>query len=172
MSGQPLLSVRDLHVSFHTQDGVVKAVDGVSFDVHPGQTIGIVGESGSGKSVTANALMRLNFGQRVETTGSVVFDGIELSTLKDEEMRLHRGRDIAMVFQDPLSALNPFYKVGEQIGEAYLVHHPDASKSQVREVVLASESRNSRTDQTVRFVSARIQRRHAPTHRYRHGTGQ
>ena len=138
MSGQPLLSVRDLHVSFHTQDGVVKAVDGVSFDVHPGQTIGIVGESGSGKSVTANALMRLNFGQRVETTGSVVFDGIELSTLKDEEMRLHRGRDIAMVFQDPLSALNPFYKVGEQIGEAYLVHHPDASKSQVREVVLDS----------------------------------
>lgn len=138
MSTQPLLSVRDLHVSFHTQDGVVKAVDGVSFDVHAGQTIGIVGESGSGKSVTANALMRLNFGQRVETTGSVKFDGIELSTLKDEEMRRHRGRDIAMVFQDPLSALNPFYKVGEQIGEAYLVHHPDAPKSQVREIVLDS----------------------------------
>jgi peptide/nickel transport system ATP-binding protein len=138
MTTGPLLSVCDLRVSFHTQDGIVKAVDGVSFDVHPGQTIGIVGESGSGKSVTANALMRLNFGQRVETSGSVVFDGVELSTLKDEEMRRHRGRDIAMVFQDPLSALNPFYKVGEQIGEAFLVHHPDASKAQVREIVLDS----------------------------------
>ena len=136
MSGNALLSVRDLRVSFHTQDGIVKAVDGVSFDVFAGETIGIVGESGSGKSVTANALMRLNFGQRVETSGSIVFDGEELSTLKDEEMRRHRGRDIAMVFQDPLSALNPFYKVGEQIGEAYLVHHPSATKAQVREIVI------------------------------------
>ncbi|MEY2627127.1 MAG: hypothetical protein RJB08_886 [Actinomycetota bacterium] len=136
MSGNALLSVRDLRVSFHTQDGIVKAVDGVSFDVFAGETIGIVGESGSGKSVTANALMRLNFGQRVETSGSIIFDGEELSTLKDEEMRRHRGRDIAMVFQDPLSALNPFYKVGEQIGEAYLVHHPSATKAQVREIVI------------------------------------
>ena len=136
MSDNALLSVRDLRVSFHTQDGIVKAVDGVSFDVFAGETIGIVGESGSGKSVTANALMRLNFGQRVETSGSIIFDGEELSTLKDEEMRRHRGRDIAMVFQDPLSALNPFYKVGEQIGEAYLVHHPSATKAQVREIVI------------------------------------
>lgn len=138
MTTGPLLSVRDLHVSFHTTDGIVKAVDGVSFDVNAGETIGIVGESGSGKSVTANALMRLNFGQKVETTGSILFDGNELSTLDDEGMRRHRGRDIAMVFQDPLSALNPFYKVGEQIAESYLVHHPTASKTEVRDKVIDS----------------------------------
>ena len=133
---ESLLSVRDLRVSFDTPDGVVKAVDGLSFDVQPGETVGIVGESGSGKSVTANAIMRLNFAQRVTTTGSIMLDGVDLLAVSDEAMRQHRGRDIAMIFQDPLSALNPFYTVGAQIGEAYLVHHPKASKADVRTVVM------------------------------------
>lgn len=153
MSDTPLLSVQDLRVSFTTPDGVVRAVDGVSFDVRAGETIGIVGESGSGKSVTANAIMRLNFGARVDTGGAIVFDGVDLTKLSDEEMRRHRGSDIAMVFQDPLSALNPFYRVGEQIGEAYSVHHPKASKAEVREVVLDSLQRVGIPEPTKRVNS-------------------
>ena len=133
---EPLISVRDLHVSFHTQDGVVKAVDGVSFDVMPGETLGIVGESGSGKSVTANAIMRLNFGTQVDVSGQIFMNDRNLLEADDEELRLMRGRQMAMVFQDPLTALNPFYTIGSQIAEAYLIHHPKAKKSEVREVVL------------------------------------
>lgn len=132
----PLISIRDLHVSFHTQDGVVKAVDGVSFDVMPGETLGIVGESGSGKSVTANAIMRLNFGTQVDVSGEIIMNGKNLLEVDDEELRTLRGRQMAMVFQDPLTALNPFYTVGNQIAEAYLIHHPKATKSEVREIVL------------------------------------
>jgi len=153
MSGSPLLSVADLRVSFTTPDGVVRAVDGVSFDVRAGETIGIVGESGSGKSVTANAIMRLNFGERVETSGSILFDGIDLAALDDEAMRRHRGSDIAMVFQDPLSALNPFARVGAQIGEAYRIHHPKAPKSEIREVVLDSLQRVGIPEPTKRVRS-------------------
>ena len=133
---EPLISVRDLHVSFQTQDGLVKAVDGVSFDVMPGETLGVVGESGSGKSVTANAIMRLNFGTQVDVSGEIIMGGRDLLTISDEEMRLLRGQEIAMVFQDPLTALNPFYTVGSQIAEAHLIHNPKATKKELREVVL------------------------------------
>jgi len=132
----PLLSVRDLHVSFNTADGVVKAVDGISFDVVNGETMGIVGESGSGKSVMVSAIMRLNFGTEVTVTGQILLNGIDLLALPESEMRQVRGRDIAMIFQDPLSALNPFYTVGYQIAEAYLVHHPKTPKSQIDAIVL------------------------------------
>ncbi|MEI7992784.1 MAG: ABC transporter ATP-binding protein [Actinomycetota bacterium] len=141
MTDTPLLRVSDLCVSFRTPDGVVRAVDSVSFDVHAGETVGIVGESGSGKSVTANALMRLNFGAQVSTTGSILLDGVDLGSLSEEEMRLRRGRDIAMVFQDPLSALNPFYSVGDQVAEAYRVHHPKARRPEMRDVVVESLGR-------------------------------
>lgn len=133
---QPLLSVRNLSVSFDTPDGVVRAVNDVSFDIAAGETLGIVGESGSGKSVTASSILRLNSSITASTAGSIMFDGRDVLSLDEDSMRQLRGQDIAMVFQDPLSALNPFYTVGDQIAEAYLVHHPDAAKADVRSRVL------------------------------------
>lgn len=133
---QPLLSVRNLSVSFDTPDGVVRAVNDVSFDIAAGETLGIVGESGSGKSVTASSILRLNSSITASTAGSIIFDGRDVLSLDEDSLRQLRGQDIAMVFQDPLSALNPFYTVGDQIAEAYLVHHPDAAKTDVRSRVL------------------------------------
>lgn len=131
-----ILSVRNLTVSFNTPDGVVHAVNDVSFDVSAGQTIGIVGESGSGKSVTAGSMMRLNNSVTATTKGSVLIDGVDILHCSEEEARKIRGSEIAMVFQDPLSALNPYYTVGAQIAEAYEVHHPNATKSETRQVVV------------------------------------
>ena len=133
---EPLLSVRDLHVGFGTSEGEVQAVRGVSFDISKGETLAIVGESGSGKSVTASAVMRLNFGADVHVSGSAKFDGREILTMNDDEIRSLRGNDIAMIFQDPLTALNPFYTVGHQIAEAYAVHHPGTSKKELRAIAL------------------------------------
>lgn len=133
-----LLSVRDLHVTFGTADGDVRAVQGVSFDVAAGETVAIVGESGSGKSVTANSLLRLNFGADVRTSGQILLDGRDVLAMSEDEVRAVRGREVAMIFQDPLTALNPFYTVGRQIAEAYEVHHPGTSKRELREIALDS----------------------------------
>ncbi len=127
-----LLSVRDLKVHFPTDDGLVKSVDGVSFDLAPGKTLGVVGESGSGKSVTNQAIMGLHRGSNARTSGEILFEGQDLMSVSDEALRHLRGQDIAMIFQDPLSALHPYYTVGNQIDEAYLVHHPEAKKSQAK----------------------------------------
>jgi peptide/nickel transport system ATP-binding protein len=134
----PLLSVRDLRVTFGTRDGDVCAVQGVSFDVREGETIAIVGESGSGKSVTANSLMRLNFGSDVRIEGQILLNGRDILAMSEEEVRQLRGNEMAMIFQDPLTALNPFYTIGNQIGEAYSIHHPNASKRELREIALQS----------------------------------
>ena len=134
----PLLSVRDLQVTFGTREGDVRAVQGVSFDVLAGETVGIVGESGSGKSVTANSLMRLNFGADVKISGQVLLEGRDILSMSEDEVRSVRGRDVAMIFQDPLTALNPFYTVGSQIAEAYEIHHPGTPKKQLREIALDS----------------------------------
>jgi peptide/nickel transport system ATP-binding protein len=131
-----VLSVRNLSVSFNTPDGVVHAVNDVSFDLLAGETLGIVGESGSGKSVTAGSLMRLNNSVTATTTGSVIVNGVDVLNCTEDEVRGIRGQDIAMVFQDPLSALNPYYSVGAQIAEAFKVHHADASKDEVEHVVI------------------------------------
>jgi peptide/nickel transport system ATP-binding protein len=124
-----LLSVRELRVHFPTEDGVVKAVDDLSFDLAPGKTLGIVGESGSGKSVTSQAIMGLHRGTRARVGGQILFDGTDLLTISDEELRRRRGSDVAMVFQDPLSALHPYYTVGNQLVEAYRVHHNVSKKA-------------------------------------------
>ena len=128
-----LLSIDDLHVSFPTEDGIVKAVDGVSLTVNSGETVAIVGESGSGKTVTSLSVMGLH------KKGSVIIDGsIKINdggTVKDvvnlspDEVRDIRGRAVAMIFQDPMSSLHPYYKIGNQLAEAFEVHHPGNKKA-------------------------------------------
>ena len=125
------LSVRDLKVHFPTVDGVVKATDGLSFDLEKGKTLGIVGESGSGKSVSTSAILGLHRRTNAIVSGEILLDGVDLLKVSDEEMRRRRGRDVAMIFQDPLSAMHPYYRVGNQIAEAYRVHH-DVSKKAAR----------------------------------------
>ena len=119
----PYLDVRDLHVSFETMDGLVKSVDGLSFQLQRGQTLGIVGESGSGKSVTSLSIMGLHHGGNARITGQIMLDGMDLVAASSEQVRLQRGKKMAMIFQDPLSAMHPFYTVGHQIIEAYRVHN-------------------------------------------------
>jgi peptide/nickel transport system ATP-binding protein len=119
----PYLDVRDLHVSFQTMDGLVKSVDGLSFQLQRGQTLGIVGESGSGKSVTSLSIMGLHHGGNARITGQIMLDGMDLVAASPEQVRLQRGKKMAMIFQDPLSAMHPFYTVGHQIIEAYRVHN-------------------------------------------------
>jgi oligopeptide/dipeptide ABC transporter ATP-binding protein len=124
----PVLSVRDLAVGFATDDGQVRAVDGVSFDVARSEVLAIVGESGCGKSVTAQTLMGLTRSPNAIISGSVIFEGRDLNTLPDKELQKIRGARIAMVFQDPMTSLNPVYRVGDQIAEAIRAHR-DESKS-------------------------------------------
>jgi peptide/nickel transport system ATP-binding protein len=123
VSGRPFLVVRDLRVHFPTDDGLVKSVDGVSFAVDRGRTLGIVGESGSGKSVTSQAVMGLLATTNAEITGEVWLDGQELVTAAPEVVRKLRGLKMSMIFQDPLSAMHPYYTVGRQIVEAYRIHN-------------------------------------------------
>jgi len=130
VSAEPLLEVADLQVSFATEDGVVRAVDGVSFSVAPGEIVAIVGESGSGKSVTAMTLMGLTRGPNAQFEGTARFDGTELIQATDQQLRKVRGAGIAMVFQDPMSSLDPVYRVGAQIVEQIRVHEPNVSKAQ------------------------------------------
>ncbi|MGW0578451.1 ABC transporter ATP-binding protein [Streptomyces sp. NPDC002920] len=119
---EPLLDVRDLRVSFRTRTGRVTAVDGLSLSVAPGEVLGVVGESGSGKSVSMLAVLRLLTNPNVLVSGEVRFRGRDLLTLPDKEMRAVRGREIAMVFQDPMTALTPVYTVGWQIAEQIRAH--------------------------------------------------
>jgi peptide/nickel transport system ATP-binding protein len=127
----PFLSVRDLKVHFPTPDGVVKATDGLSFTLEKGKTIGIVGESGSGKSVSSSAILGLHRHTNAIVSGEILLDGVDLLKISDEDMRRKRGADVAMIFQDPLSAMHPYYTVGSQISEAYRVHH-DVSKKKAK----------------------------------------
>jgi len=136
----PMLSVRDLRVSFATDDGVVRAVDGVSFDVDTGEVVAIVGESGCGKSVTAQTLIGLTRSPNATISGSVMFDGRDLNTLPDNELRTLRGARIAMVFQDPMTSLNPVYRVGDQIAEAIRAHRSVPKAQALRHAVELLES--------------------------------
>jgi peptide/nickel transport system ATP-binding protein len=118
-----LLDVSDLHIQFPTDDGLVRAVDGVSFTLERGRTLGIVGESGSGKSVTSLGIMGLHQGTRAQISGHIKLDGEELVGAPASRVRELRGSKMAMIFQDPLSSLHPYFTVGAQIAEAYLVHN-------------------------------------------------
>ncbi len=129
------LEVEDLHVQFSTDDGVVRAVDGVSFAVEKGRTLAIVGESGSGKSVTSAAVMGLHNPKRTKITGSIRLDGEELVTASQSRLRELRGKRMAMIFQDPLSSLHPFYTIGRQLVEAAQVHQ-DLNKSDAQKLAV------------------------------------
>ena len=125
---EQLLRVEDLRVSFATDDGVVRAVDGISYEVAAGKTIGIVGESGSGKSVSSLTTLGLTRSRTTTIEGRIMFDGKDLLALDEDDMRKIRGNDISMIFQDPLSSLHPFYKVGAQLMEAVLTHRKVSKK--------------------------------------------
>jgi peptide/nickel transport system ATP-binding protein len=135
--GPPLLEVSDLKVSFATEDGTVSAVDGVSFSVAPGEVVAIVGESGSGKSVTAMTMMGLTRGPNARFEGSAMFDGTELVTANSNQLQKIRGAGIAMVFQDPMSSLDPVYRVGAQIVEQIRVHDHEITKAQAMDRAVA-----------------------------------
>ena len=134
MSKEKLIDVNNLRTHFFTEEGVVKAVDGVDFEIYPGETLGVVGESGCGKSVTSLSIMRLIEsppGQIVD--GNIMFEGDrDLTQLSQKEMRKIRGNDISMIFQEPMTSLNPVYTVGDQISEAILLHK-DVTKKEARE---------------------------------------
>src|SRR5713101_8176241 len=122
----PVLSIRDLAVQFTTDDGIVRAVDGITYDVYPGETLGIVGESGSGKSVSTMSILGLipqPPGKIVR--GEAIFNGRDLLKVSKKELRRIRGNEVALVFQDPMTSLNPVLKIGAQIGEAIRAHHGD-----------------------------------------------
>ncbi|MGH2833743.1 MAG: ABC transporter ATP-binding protein, partial [Solirubrobacteraceae bacterium] len=129
---EPLLRVEDLRVQFPTEDGLVHAVDGITYQVMPGRTLGIVGESGSGKSVCALTTLGLTRRMGARISGRILFQGQDLATLSEERLRQIRGGELAMIFQDPLSSLHPFYKVGRQLIEAVQAHRP-LSKAKARE---------------------------------------
>jgi peptide/nickel transport system ATP-binding protein len=126
-----LLEVRDLKTHFRTDDGIVKAVDGVSFSIEKGKTLGIVGESGSGKSVTCLTIMGLNPKRNTISSGEAIFNGQNLLTMSSSDLREIRGNDIAMIFQDPMTSLNPVHRIGHQLVEAIQLHR-DVSKKQAR----------------------------------------
>jgi oligopeptide/dipeptide ABC transporter ATP-binding protein len=133
----PVLAVRDLVVEFHTEDGVVKAVDGIDWEIHAGEVLGIVGESGSGKSVSTLTLLGLipqPPGRVVR--GEAIFKGRDLLKLKSKELRTIRGREMAMVFQDPMTSLNPVLTVGDQLAEAVKTHFPDKKDHEVKAHVI------------------------------------
>jgi peptide/nickel transport system ATP-binding protein len=130
--GEPLLRVEDLRVEFPTEDGVVHAVDGITYQVHPGRTLGIVGESGSGKTVSSLTTLGLTRRQGARISGRILFEGRDLLPLPEDELRSIRGNDIAMIFQDPLSSLHPLYRVGKQLIEAVRAHRY-VSKAKARE---------------------------------------
>jgi len=136
MSSSPILSVRDLHVSFRVKKEILQAVRGVTFDVYEQEIIGIVGESGCGKSATAKALLQLLPKHSAVISGEVLFNNTNLLMLNDQEMQNVRGKEIGVIFQDPMTSLNPTMKIGNQIIEGYLLHHNRVRTSEAREYAI------------------------------------
>src|SRR5260370_26856604 len=130
-----MLEVRDLRIDFQTDDGLVRAVDGISFTLDRGRTLGIVGESGSGKSVTSMGIMGLHHGTKAEITGEIRLDGEDLVTASPGRVRELRGSNMAMIFQDPLSSLHPYYTGGNQLIEASQVHNKGSKQGARRHAI-------------------------------------
>src|SRR6188474_3316471 len=139
MSTTHLLEVNDLQTQFPTRSGLVRAVDGVTFHLDRGELLGLVGESGCGKSMTALSVMRLIAPPGRIVSGEILFDGKDLLRLSDDDMRQMRGDDIAMIFQDPMTSLNPVFTVGEQIAEALRLHR-NLSRKQARAATIDAMS--------------------------------
>ena len=139
-SNPPLLSVSDLSIAFPSRNPAEpskKVVDSITFTLAPGQTLGLVGESGSGKSATSLAILRL-LASSAQVAGQISFDGTNILSLPEPQMRTLRGREIAMIFQEPMTALNPVMRIGHQVAEALLAHHPRTPRAEVRRRVLAA----------------------------------
>jgi len=126
-----LIQIKNLKTYFYTEEGVVKAVDGVSFDIYEDEVIGLVGETGCGKSVTALSILNLVRAPGAIIDGQILFRDINLVKLSNKEMKKHRGNDITMIFQDPLNSLNPVMSVGRQVGETFLLHQKELLKAEV-----------------------------------------
>jgi peptide/nickel transport system ATP-binding protein len=133
MSDRTLLEIKDLSIAFNHRP----AVSNISFHINAGETLGLVGESGSGKSATSLALLRL-LPHTAQVAGTITLDGHDLLTLPEEAMRRHRGRTLAMIFQEPMTALNPVMPIGQQIAEAVQTHHAELSRKSIKEKVLAA----------------------------------
>ena len=131
-----LLELQDLHTFFKTKKGIVKAVNGVSYSVEAGKTLGVVGESGSGKSVSAMSILRLIDDNGYIDSGKIIFDGHDVTHLTTDDMYKLRGNDISVIFQEPMTSLNPVLKVGRQVRETLLVHNPAMSKAEAKQRVV------------------------------------
>jgi ABC-type microcin C transport system duplicated ATPase subunit YejF len=151
-----LIEIRNLSVTFPSEAGTVQAVRDISLDIRAGEVLGIVGESGSGKTVTSLAAIGL-LPDSATISGSVMFNGVNLLSLNDEQMSKHRGNEIAMIFQDPLSALNPVHTIGRQIAEALLIHKDVSTEAaHKRAIELLEIVGISATSRTCAVVSTRI----------------
>ena len=131
----PLLEVKDLHTFFRTKKGIVKAVNGVSYSVDAGRTLGVVGESGSGKSVSAMSILRLLVGNGYIDSGEILFDGKDLTKISNNEMYHVRGNDISVIFQEPMTSLNPVFTVERQVSEPFILHQNMSKKEAAEKVV-------------------------------------
>ena len=131
----PLLELRDLHTFFKTKRGIVKAVNGVTYSVDPGKTLGIVGESGSGKSVSAMSILKLLDGNGYIDSGEIIFDGRNLADVSVKEMHAIRGNAISVIFQEPMTSLNPIFTVERQVGEPFIIHQGLSKKEAAQKVI-------------------------------------
>ena len=131
--GKKILEVKDLKTYFYTEEGIVKAVDGISFDIYKNEFLGLVGETGCGKSVTALSILRLVRAPGKIIAGEIIFNNDNLLGLSDKQMREYRGNQITMIFQDPLNSLNPVISIGKQLGEVFLLHQEEKIKKILKE---------------------------------------
>ena len=169
----PLLEVKNLRVEFPTRRGTLVALDDISFDIAPGEILGVVGESGAGKSLTGAAIIGLLDPPGRVAAGEIRFDGQRIDNLPYEEMRKIRGRQIGAIFQDPLTSLNPLYTIGRQLVETIQTHLPvNATEARKRAIQLLEETGIPAAERAHRPVPAPVLRRHAPARRDRAGAGR